>query len=180
MTKIEPHFKIINIEYEDIKENIFVLLQKLLYDFNQNMTDELFEHSYRKLAVIIKNQYKSLSWIDIESVFDGISSGLYDMKKISVTNIMLALNDYIKKKRELNKIALEKQEYEQRQNIFADMAKEPRGKAILFRMEQREKGEFYWEQFPQAEIAQKIVSGEIQYQYISDKRITGRKFNINK
>lgn len=167
MIKIEPEEKIINIDFEIIQENIFKLLQDILYDLNQNMTDEIFQHSYKKLAYILKNQYKSLSWIDIECIFDSITNGIYDIKKISVTNILWATNEYIKKKRNKNRIEYERRGMEERQELGDDLSKCPRGMAILFRHEQRENGNYYWEQFSQKEIAEKIASGEIQYHYIS-------------
>jgi hypothetical protein len=170
MKTIDTDIRIKDIEpYQIFEVNIYNLLKGLLNDFDQSMDQQKFDHTYKQIAYLLKNKYKGLIWGDIKYVFNEISLGNYDIKNISVNTVMGCFSKYQYKKIEQNRIEYEKREHQLQQNA-ANLNKTPFGKAILFRNEMIEKGNKEWYDVPLKEIAEKIKSGEIKYEYISKKR----------
>lgn len=169
MTSINVNEKIKDIKpFELLKVNISYLFRVLLDDFNQNMDQKTFDHSYEKIASIIQDKYKSFCWGDVRFVFDEISAGRYSIRNISVVEIMKCMSDYKNKKIELNRFEIENKENEiRKQNM--NIHKLPFGTAVLFRMQKRKEGNLKYENMPIKEIAELIKKGEIKYNYEKSK-----------
>ena len=165
MKTIDVDIRIKDIDpYQVFEVNIYNLLKSLLYDFDQSMDQQKFDHTYKQIAYLLKNRYKGLIWGDVKHVFNEISLGNYDVKNISVNTIMGCFSKYQKQKIERNRIEYEEKE-RNLQNNFADLNKTPYGQAIIFRIDQLSKGNKQWEDVPLKEIAEKIKSGEIKFKY---------------
>lgn len=165
MTSINVNEKIKDIKpFELLKVNVSYLFRNLLDDFNHDMDQKTFDHSYEKIAFIIQDKFKSFTWGDVRFVFDEISAGKYSIRNISVVEIMKCMSDYQNKRIEKNRFEIEKHENEiRKQNM--NIHKLPFGTAILFRMQMRKEGNAEYENMPIKEIAEKIKNNEIKYSY---------------
>ncbi|MBN2215013.1 MAG: hypothetical protein JW723_12295 [Bacteroidales bacterium] len=156
--------KIKDINEKVLSGEISELLFTLLNNAALTMKQELYEHTYEYLSHLLKLRHKNLSWWEIEKVFTDISCGVYSIRKISVKSLMEAFNEYQAKRIEKNR-----NEYEHREHDissgWADLNKLPFGTAINFRNDMRGKGITKWDDIPLKEIAEKIASGEINYQF---------------
>jgi hypothetical protein len=165
--EINDRIKDIN-PYQLLEENVYRLMKTLLEDFDQVMDKETFEHSYKQVTRLLMDKHRNLIFGELVHVFKEITLGNYEMKKVSVINIMNCFSDYQKKKIEHNRFEIEKKENEIRKNTV-DVFKTPMGQAMLFRIEMHEKGNDEWWNIPLKEIAEKIASGEIKYKYVPKK-----------
>ena len=166
MKTIDIDLKIRDIEpYSFFEHNISNLLENLINDKGIPMDQKVFEHTYSRLTYFLKKDHKNLVWGEVCKVFENISSGYYEIKYLSTTDILGCFVKYQKQKIERNRIEYEERE-RKLQNNFADLNKTPYGQALIFRIDQLSKGNKQWEDVPLKEIAEKIKSGEIKFKYI--------------
>ncbi|MCK9281330.1 MAG: hypothetical protein M0P71_11960 [Melioribacteraceae bacterium] len=140
-------------------------MKSLLEDFDQVMDKETFENSYRQVTKLLLEKHRNLIFGEVNHVFKEITLANYEMKKVSVVNIMACFADYQRKKIEHNRFEIEKRENEIIKNAV-DCTRLPLGQAILFRIDMHEKGKNEWWDVPLKEIAQK---GEIKFDYKKEK-----------
>lgn len=168
--EITDRIKDIN-PYQLFEENIYRLMKTLLEDFDQDMDKETFENSYRQVTKLLLEKHRNLIFGEVNHVFKEITLANYEMKKVSVVNIMACFADYQRKKIEHNRFEIEKHESEMIKK-YADCTKLPLGRAILFRNVMLEKGKDKWRDVPLKEIAEKLASGEIKFDYKEEKAKT--------
>jgi hypothetical protein len=155
--------KLKNIDYEDFKRVIKIMLYKLWMDAGSKMDKELFAHTVKSLSYSLYNYHSSLLFAEIQSIFGGISLGQYKCPRISSQSILGALNEYLEVKRK--RVVYEndlKHQIERKRESYIMSSGLPIGSAIIFKMEQREKGLRKFDDVSLQEIAEKINSGELK------------------
>jgi hypothetical protein len=164
--------KIKDIELSYLKKTVAKLLSNVLDGFNQVMEQDTFNYSYDKIGYLLYERFKGLMLGDVNKVFENIEMGEYGIKKISVSSVMEAFKHFRTWKHEQQRQVQERNEQEWKGQT-ANLHKTPYGSAIIRKMEALEKLkdnpnmvlERKISEMPIQELAEKIVSKEIDFNY---------------
>jgi phage tail tube protein FII len=160
---IDINSKLKYIDFEEFSRALKVMLRKIWMDSGVKLDQEMFNHTLKSLSYSMHNYHSSLLFAEIQSIFKGISLGQYKVQRISAQSIMSALNEYIEAKRKRTVLENDLQhQINHKKESFILSSGLPVGSAILFKMEQREKGLHQYDDIPLKEIAEKLKSGELK------------------
>lgn len=166
MVNYSNETKVKDIPLPSLEVEIKELLKAALFDFGSDMTKDAFQHSYVKIAYLVSNRYKSLKFGEVKYIFEMAPEQIKG--KLSVQTMMQLFYRYNDAKIEKQKQEFEKFQFENFKNAV-DCSTMPLGKAIVYKYEVHEKTRKYPE-MPIKEIAERIATGEIKFNYTPGKR----------
>jgi hypothetical protein len=109
--------RIEEITIEELKEILKGKFKESLMDFGQKMTPEEKIHLLNRISYFMHT--KKTQWYinDIDSLFINILDGTFDVKKLTVANMLKAINQMQARINERNKFEIEKKEDQENKNI---------------------------------------------------------------
>lgn len=162
-TQLNVNSRLKDLDYDQFLRAIKVMLNKIWMDSGVKYDKEMFDHTLKSVGYSIYNYHSTLLFAEIQVVFKGISLGTYKCTRISSNSILGALNEFLEAKRK--RVAMQgdlEHSITKKRNSFVFESGLPIGQAILFKMEQRDKGITTFDNMPTKEIAEKINSGELK------------------
>lgn len=153
--------KLKDIDKDKFGKAIEKMVNMLTLSYNVTLTDEVFEYTVDQLIRSLPYRYPNWMFGEIREVYKCILDGRYGTKKISAHTILEAFNNFNNAKIERNKRDFHEQEGSNRKYRF-DCNKYPVGKAILFRMQQRQAGNTDYDKYSLKEIAEMIKNKQIK------------------
>ena len=162
MGNIDINSRLKDIYFDQFTQALKVMLHKIWMDSGVKYDKEMFEHTLKSLAYSMHNYHSSLLFAEIQSIFKGIGLGQYKCTRISSNTILGALNEFLEAKRKRTAMQGDlDHKIAKGNNSFVSNSGLPIGQAILFKMEQRERGITAHENTPLKEVAEKIKTGEL-------------------
>jgi hypothetical protein len=94
MEGINVNDKVSAIEISRLKSGIASCIYTLSKDFNQNFDGDIALYTRDRIVGYLHNNYSSWLWGDVLHVFRSITSGFYDIKKITVASLLSCFSKY--------------------------------------------------------------------------------------
>lgn len=162
--------KIKDLPQEIILANVKDLVKSAILDYGSELKKEFYDHTVSRVSYLLFLKHKGLMIGEVKFVFETMIEHVKG--KLSVSSIMQLFDSYMD-----SKIQKQKTEYEYREDELRGEYKKwissPLGLAIIYKItlhEEQRMTDLEWQNMNLKELAMKIQSGEIKFNYKPDTK----------